>query len=59
MNGAIQARLNGKATPSILAIEVWLVRLNVGWAINKIPYHFSDSCTWPDIGRLTVAWFEN
>ena len=25
---------NGKATPSILAIEVWLVRLHVGWDIN-------------------------
>ena len=29
---------NKKATPSILAIEVWLVRLHVEWAINRIPY---------------------
>ena len=36
---------NGKATPSVLAIEAWLV----GWAINRI---LSDSCAWLDVGRL-------
>ena len=35
---------NEKATPSILGIEVWLMRLHVGWAITKIPYYSSDSC---------------
>ena len=46
---------NGKATPSILAIEVWLVRLHVGWDINIIPYYSSDSCAWLGVGRLTVG----
>ena len=30
---------NWRATPSILAIEVWLVKLHVGWAITRIPYY--------------------
>ena len=30
---------NGKATPSIIATEVWLVMLHVGWAIHRIPYY--------------------
>ena len=46
---------NKKVTPSILAIEVWLMRLHVGWAINIAPYYLSDSCTWLGIGRLTVG----
>ena len=44
---------NEKVTPSILAIEVWLVRLHVGWAINRMPYYSSDSCAWLGVGRLT------
>ena len=40
---------NEKATPSILAIEVWLVR-HVGWAINRIPYCSSDSRAWLGVG---------
>ena len=60
----IQARLpdsndcelpNREATPSILAIEAWLVRLHVGWAINRIPYYSSDSCACLDVSRLTVG----
>ena len=31
--------LNRKATPSILAIEAWLVRVHVGWTINRISYY--------------------
>ena len=50
---------NEKATPSILAIEVWLVRLHVGWAINRIPYRSSDRWTWLGVGygvgRLAVG----
>ena len=42
---------NEKATPSILAIEVWLVTLHVGWAINRIPYIPSSNLP----GRLTVG----
>ena len=48
-----------KATPSILAIEVWLVRLHVGWAINRIPHCSSNSCAWLGVGygfgRLAVG----
>ena len=46
---------NKKATPSILAIEVWLERLHVGWAINRIPYSSSDSCAWLGVGRSAVG----
>ena len=45
---------NEKATPSILAIEVWPVRLHVGWTINRIPYCSSDSCVWCGVG----SWLE-
>ena len=46
---------NKKATPSILAVEVWLVRLHVGWAINRIPYCSSNGCAWLDVSRLAVG----
>ena len=46
---------NEKATPSNLAIEVWLVRLHVGWAINRIPYNLSNTCVWLGVGRLTIG----
>ena len=41
---------NEEAAPSILATEVWLVWLHVGWAINRIPYCSSDGCAWLGIG---------
>ena len=34
MNATCQ--MNEKVTPSILAIEVWLVRLHVRWIINTL-----------------------
>ena len=46
---------NEKATTSILAIEVWLVRLHVGWAINRIPYCSSDGCVWLGVGYIVLA----
>ena len=49
---------NEKATPSIL-VEVWLVRLHVGWAINRIPYCLSDGYAWLGVGygvgRLAIG----
>ena len=48
---------NKKATPSILAIEVWLMRLHVGWTINRIPYCSSDGCAWLGVGYgVAVGW---
>ena len=43
---------NEKATPLILVIAVWLMRLHVGRAINRISYYSSNSCTWLGIGSL-------
>ena len=44
---------NEKARPSVLAMEVWLVRPHMGWDINRIPYYWSDSYAWLGVGRLT------
>ena len=41
------------ATPSILAIEVWLVRLHVGWVINTILLE-PVALDWV-VGRLKVG----
>ena len=46
---------NKKATPSILAIEVWLMKLHVVWAFNRIPYYSNDNCASLSICRLTVS----
>ena len=42
--------VNEKATPSILAIEVWLVRVNVGWLL--IEYYATRAQL-----SLAILWY--
>ena len=48
-----------KPHPQSLAIEMWLVRLHVGWTINRIPYCLSDGYVWLgvgyDVSRLAIG----
>ena len=38
-----------KATPLILAVEVWLMMLHVGW---ENPYYSRESCAWLGVAYL-------